>query len=94
MSFPVTEIGIKLPDWVEALPENHEIKSTLFNTCFGATENVNTLSNLEPALRSLEQCDYIKSATTDNIDLGTGKATINIDVPKELYYKVVKEISG
>lgn len=94
MSFPVTEIGIKLPDWVEALPENHEIKTSLLNNCFNATENVTTLCMLDSALDIMEQCEYIKHAVTDNIDLGTGKANINIEVPKELYYKVVKEISG
>ena len=94
MSFPVTEIGINLPDWVEALPENHEIKNVLYSSCFNATDSVVTLSNLDAALASMCQCDYVENAHASDIDLGTGKAEIEIDVPKELYYKVVKEISG
>lgn len=94
MSFPVTEIAINLPDWVNALPQDHEIKNVLFGNCFAATENINTLSHLDRALKVMEQCDYVESAKTENIDLGTGKATVSVEIPKDLYYKVVKEISG
>ncbi len=94
LSFPVTEISIELPDWVEALPQEHEIKNILFGSCFSATENVTTLSHLDSALSAMEECDYVESAKASHIDLGTGKATVSISVPKDLYYKVVKEISG
>ena len=94
LSFPITQIAINLPDWVEALPDEHEIKNVLFTNCFSATENVETLSHLDSALVSMMQCDYVLSATASEIDLGTGMATVDIDVPKELYYKTVKEMSG
>ncbi len=94
LSFPVTEIAISLPDWVCALSEEHEIKNILYNSAFSATENVATLSNLKGAISKMCECDYIENAETSNIDLGTGKAEIEISVPKEMYYKVLKEISG
>ncbi len=94
MSFPVTEIAISLPEWVEALPEDHDIKNVLYSSCFGATQNVDTLNHLDAALGVMAQCDYVDSALISNIDLGTGKAEIEICVPKDLYYKVVREISG
>ena len=94
MSFPVTEIAFNMPDWVNALSDTHEIKNVLFNNCFNATENVSTLSHLDNALSIIEECNYVESAKIENIDLGTGKATLKVDVPKEHYYKVVKEISG
>lgn len=94
MSFPVTEIAINLPDWVNALDSEHEIKNVLFGSCYNSTESISTLSHLNSALTAMEECDYVESAKVENIDLGTGKATIKICVPKELYYKVVKELSG
>ncbi len=94
MSFPVTEIAINLPEWVEALPEDHDIKNVLYSSCFAATQNVDTLNHLDAALGVMAQCDYVDSALISSIDLGTGKAEIEICVPKDLYYKVVREISG
>ncbi|MBQ3119111.1 MAG: stage IV sporulation protein A [Clostridia bacterium] len=94
MSFPVTEIAIKLPEWVEALHDDHDIKNVLFSNCFGATQNVATLNDLEYSLNLMCQCDYVDNASISNIDLGCGKAEIEITVPKDLYYKVVREISG
>ncbi len=94
MSFPITEIGINLPDWVSVLPEDNNIKNALYSTCFSATENIVTLSELDNALNTMTQCDYVQSAVLDNIDLGTGKALLNIEIPKEFFYKVVKDFSG
>ncbi len=94
LSFPVTEISITFPDWVEALSEGHYIKDMLFTGCFNATENVSTLSDIDLALGSMCACEYVENAFPTHIDLGTGKAHIEVKVPRELYYKVVKEISG
>ena len=94
LSFPITQIAINLPDWVEALPDDHDIKNVLYTNCFAATENVETLSHLDSALTAMMQCDYVSGAVASEIDLGTGMATVDIDVPKELYYKTVKEMSG
>ena len=94
MSFPVTEIAIDFPGWVEALPDEHEIKNVLFTNCFNATENVTTLSHLDSATELMMQCDYISQARVTDVDLGTGKATITTEVPEPLYYKTIKELSG
>ncbi len=94
MSFPVTEIQIQLPDWVNALPKDHEIKNVLFGSCFSSTENISTLSQLDDALKLMEECNFVERAEISNIDLGTGKASVEIFVPKDLYYKVLHEISG
>lgn len=94
MSFPVTEIGIELPGWVEALPDDHEIKNVLFQNCFAVTESVSSLIDMENALREMEKCNFTESASLSHIDLGTGKATVSIEVPKSLYYKTVNELSG
>ena len=94
MSFPITEIAIDFPQWIDSLPDDHEIKNTLYTNCFNATEKVTTLSHLDSAGNMMTKCNYIEAATVADIDLGTGKATISVDVPKSLYYKTVKELSG
>lgn len=94
LSFPVTEIGINLPEWTDALPDTHPIKNTLFKNCFDATESVRTLNDLYSAIGIMAQCEHIEYAKISNIDLGTGKAIIDVALPKELYYSIIKEISG
>ena len=39
-------------------------------------------------------CEFIEAAETANIDLGTGKASISVTTPGDLFYKIVKETSG
>ncbi len=94
MSFPVTQIDINLPEWVDALPDEHKIKKALYQSSFDSTDNIKILSNLSMAIDLMKQCEQVEDAAISNIDLGTGKATIDIFVPKELYYDVIKEMSG
>ena len=94
LSFPVTEIGINLPEWTDGLPDTHQIKSTLYKNCFDATESVSTLNDLYSAIGIMSQCEHIDNAKVSNIDLGTGKAVIDVSLPKELYYSIIKEFSG
>ncbi len=93
-TFPVREIGIDLPKWIDALDDSHRIKKGIYDAVLLASSNISTLSNLKSALEEISLCEFVKSADTVNIDLGTGKARIKIETPDNLFYDIVKEISG
>ena len=93
-TFPVREVSINLPKWVDSLDDNHRIKKSIFDTVLNASSEIETLSNLKHASSNMCGCEFIESVETENIDLGTGKATLCIKVPEDLFYRIVKENSG
>lgn len=94
MTFPVREASINLPKWMDALPDDHKIKKSIFDAVLSTFEDITTLSSLKRSLNRLTECEYISFADTEEIDLGTGKASLFIRTPEDLFLNVVKETSG
>lgn len=91
--FPVKEINVNFPKWINSLPINHWLRSDLINTLKSAASikhvrDINLFSN------SFEGSENTTGCKVNNIDLGYGKADISVDVKPELFYKILAEMTG
>ena len=92
--FPVTGIDIKLPKWIQSLPESSKTVSAVLSK----------LKKAAPALVKMKDCltlenlfgDDDKFINPDNIamELGKGKAELRIDAKEGLFYEVLSEECG
>ena len=92
--FPMQELDLFLPPWVDALPGNHPIKATLYDAIRSATVRLRHIREVEQVISGLEQCEHISRAGGSSIDLGTGIAAANLELPRELFYQTLSEQSG
>ena len=92
--FPVNELGIYLPPWVEALPFEHTIKSELYKAISSGAEKMNRIRDVEDAVESMRSYEGISSVKVTGINLGTGMAAAVIDLPRSLFYQTLGEQSG
>ena len=92
--FPVCEIRISMPEWTRALDCKHKIKSSLIDDVRECAEKVNKAGDIQNAFSALSDNEYIKSATINEIDLGTGCATVFVSMNDGLYYDVISELTG
>ena len=92
--FPVTEIRISMPEWTTALEDDHRIKASVLESIKSCADNVKKAGDIKIAFAPLGDNEFVKSATVDEIDLGTGKATISINMKDGLYYNVISELTG
>ena len=92
--FPLIELGIFLPSWVEALPLDHPIKQALFTAMRGGAANLGRVRGLEDAIGALVDGETISSAKVLHIDLGTGAACCALEAPRERFYQTLRESSG
>lgn len=90
--FPVREIYMDLPEYMEALPEGHKIKATLVESVRGWMEGADSVSSVESSLSALSANENIKSATIERCDMGTGKVYVNIRLKDGLYYEIIEEL--
>jgi len=60
--FPVSEIFIDLPDYMDALPPDHGIKAGLVEAVRGWMETVDTVSSASESVQMLSACPYVKQA--------------------------------
>ena len=92
--FPVEEIKISFPKWVNSLDYNHPLKSKLFEQIKNAFIDVSALKDISNCISTIESTDIISKTFIDNIMLGTGKVCITINLKNELFYQVLSEITG
>ncbi|MBE6531181.1 MAG: stage IV sporulation protein A [Ruminococcaceae bacterium] len=92
--FPVSEIRIKMPSWMSALDSSHKIKASVNASVCTCADKIRKTGDIKDAFAELGNNEYIKSSIIEDIDLGTGKAVMNVSFDDELYYSVLSELSG
>ena len=92
--FPMQELDLFLPPWVDALPDQHPIKAELYEAVRQGTAQLRHIREVEGVVASLGQCAHISEAKVTAMDLGTGVATAALDLPRELFYQTLSEQSG
>ncbi|MDO4540754.1 MAG: stage IV sporulation protein A [Syntrophomonadaceae bacterium] len=92
--FPVQEVNIKLPDWVEALNESFPLRADLEDGIREVLSEITKVRDIKPAVEKLFDIVNVSDVKMEEIDLGTGVANITVEVPDELFYETLSELSG
>ena len=92
--FPMQELDLFLPPWVDALPGEHPIKTALYEAVRQGTEQLHHIREVENVVAALGRCENINEAKITSIDLGTGVAAAALHLPRELFYHTLSEQSG
>ena len=69
--FPVTEIRVTLPEWTEALGDDHEIKQSVLQSVRVCADKIIKAGDIKDAFGSLAENEYVGQVSIDDIDLGT-----------------------
>ncbi len=92
--FPITEIDIDFPQWIDALESGHYLKESLFESVRESVEDALIVKSAADIVHILEENEYLDNAYCEKISLGDGKIYIKTDVRKGLFYKILGEMTG
>ena len=92
--FPVEQISIKFPRWVDGLDLNHPLKTELFKEIKDAFDSVCVLKDVSSCSSKISQTDIIDKTSIEDMQLGSGIVNIRIDLKEALFYQVLTEITG
>ncbi len=102
--FPVKEIGLRFPQWISALPENHQLNSLIIKSVKDTSVSVKSLNDVREFCEKL--CSSLSKklsetykdsechATVSSIDLSTGSVKLNCELPESLYYSTICDLTG
>lgn len=92
--FPITEIDIDFPEWIDALENSHYLKESLFESVRESVKDARIVKSASDIVEFLEENEYVDNAYCEKISLGDGKIFIKADIAKELFYKILGEMTG
>ena len=93
-AFPLGELRVYLPRWVDGLESDNPIKQTIYQQLLERAQKIHTLGQAELALDSLSELDLIQQVSLDEIDLATGSIVCRLRLPDRLYYETLSSKTG
>ena len=92
--FPLKAVGVFLPDWLEALPEQNELRSGILQLIAETAENLQLIKDCRTMASQLQEQEQIETAEISRKDLGSGTVELAIQIPRALYYQSISEQTG
>ena len=92
--FPVKELDLFLPPWVDALPQNHPIKAELYAAIRSGAGSLRRIRDVDATVEAISACEEVSSAQVTAIDLGAGLARARLELPRALFYHTLSQQSG
>ena len=71
--FPVSQVKIKFPNWVDGLDFDHPLKAELYKEIKDAFENISVLKEVSSCANSIKQTEIISNTSISDIQLGSRK---------------------
>lgn len=92
--FPICEIGINFPKWVESLDYNDKLKVSLITAVKEIFDPIEKLREIKARMSLFGDYSQISKASLEYINAGTGKALIDVRLQDSLFYSILSEKAG
>ena len=89
--FPVKEINIDMPVWVEKLSPDHWLKKEFFKIIKGMCQNINKIKDIKPIFNDAKNTENLGASALEQINLGDGTAKMLLKPSEDIFYKVLSE---
>ena len=92
--FPLNEIRINLPKWVEGLERNHWIKNNIIFTLKQSIAEIGKLRDVDSIVKGFSELEFLEDTEVENVELGEGVISIDLTAKQDLFYNVLEQKSG
>lgn len=93
-AFPMQELKVYFPRWMDALEAEHPVKAALYETLLRCAEQIGTVGQAEAALAGLSQIPQLRSYAIRDINLANGSISCYLEFPESLFYQILSEKTG
>lgn len=92
--FPLKEINIQIPEWIEELESDHWLKKNIYDAIIDKIGSVNRIRDVRSLAGGINECEFVQKAYIEGMDLGDGTVKLCMELPQDLFYKILGEMSG
>ena len=87
--FPVCEIAFTLPRYIGALPPQHPVRQSIYQSVAPLRRAARKCAISDIFVTELVKTNYVGRIHVDQMALGSGKASISIEIPEQVFYEIV-----
>ncbi len=102
--FPLKEITLELPSWVDALEPDHWLTEAISTAVSSSLEGISKMGDVSAFRKNIcdrtteavsRRRDTAVGATADipMIDMGSGNVRVTLSLPMELFYSIIGELT-
>ena len=88
-TFPMTQLRVYLPRWMDALEPEHPVKAALYSKLLELAGKIQSLGQAEAVLSELRQLDRVRDYSLRSLDPATGWVVCALVFPESLFYEVL-----
>jgi stage IV sporulation protein A len=92
--FPVVEVNVNLPLWVQELEAEHWLRRQLEEAVAREVDKVRRLRDVDALVENLSREEKVSRVALKQMDLGTGVATVEVSLAEGLFHSVLEEVTG
>jgi len=92
--FPLRQLELFLPPWVDALPMEHPIKAGLYTAIRETACDLHRVREVRGAIEALAQAETVDQSRLLSMDLGSGSVEVALELSRELFYQTLSQQSG
>ncbi len=93
-TFPMTQLQVHLPRWLDALEADHPVKTALYQALLQRAGEIQTLGQAEETLECLRDLPEIQDYALGSVDLADGTVSCTIVLPEKVYYEILSSKAG
>ncbi|MGI6003938.1 MAG: stage IV sporulation protein A [Christensenellales bacterium] len=94
LEFPVAQIKVDLPKWVQVLPSTHPLPQQVIATITSVLSQVDKMRDYTKLEEAFDELETKVGLVTENLSLGTGGINFTLDVDPSMFYQVLSEQCG
>lgn len=92
--FPIKEINLNFPRWINSLPLEHWLRGNITDTVKVSAERLRHLRDLSDFEKALSENENVEQAQISSINLGNGSAEVKLNINNSLFYNIINEQTG
>ena len=92
--FPVKEIGVCFPKWVNTLPFDHPLRSEIISKIRETAKDIKHIRDIARFEKGFKESESIENAFVNEINLGNGSAEVSLNIKPSLFYKILAQTTG
>ena len=93
-AFPMRQLLVYFPRWLDALEDDHPVKSALYEALLQRASQISALAQAETTLSDIADMEQVLDFSVRDIDLATGSVSCALSFPEKLFYDILSTKTG